>query len=111
MYLYLNIMSNFKNEFNTGVTKTVIELFKKVLSEKIENTPHKNPTQTGGVATNSPTNIQEEMVPGNVKLTKVHKYYDGTIYEGTIYEGVVDGKESEISFNIKDRTKPLPIEQ
>ena len=104
-------MSNFKNEFNTGVTKTVIELFKKVLSEKIEKTLHQPPTQTGGAATASSQNTQEKMVVGNVKLTKVHQYYDGTIYEGTIYEGVVDGKESEISFNIKDRTKPLPIEQ
>ena len=105
-------MSNLKNEFNTGVTKTVIELFKKVLSEKIENTSKElNPTQTGGAATASSQNTQEKMVVGNVTLTKVHQYYDGTIYEGTIYEGVVNGKESEISFNIKDRTKPLPIEQ
>lgn len=105
-------MSNLKNEFNTGVTKTVIELFKKVLSEKIENTSKElNPTQTGGAATGLKQVSQEKMKKGHVKLTKVHQYYDGTIYEGTIYEGVVDDKESEISFNIKDRTKPLPIEQ
>ena len=44
------------------------------------------------------------MEKGNVTLTKVHQYYDGTIYEGIIYEGNVGGRETEISFNIKDRT-------
>ena len=105
-------MSNFKNEFKAGFTKTVMELFKKVLSEKTENTSKElNPTQTGGMDPTSIESQQKTMKKGDVKLTKVHQYYDATIYEGIIYEGEVDGKESEILFNIKDRTKPLPIEE
>jgi len=98
-------MSNLKNEFNTGVTKTVIELFKKVL-QKAEQNAHKNTTQTGGMGP-APQMQQKEQVVGNVELTKVHQYYDATIYEGIIYEGNVNGRETEISFDITDRTAVL----
>ena len=111
-------MSNLKNEFNTGVTKTVIELFKKVL-QKAEQNAHKNTTQTGGMGP-APQMQQEqqeqqqqqqqqqqqekEQVVGNVELTKAHQYYDATIYEGIIYEGNINGRETEISVDITDRT-------
>ena len=106
-------MSNFKNEFKAGFTKTVMELFKKVLSEKTENTSKElNPTQTGGMDPTSIESQQKTMKKGDVKLTKVHQYYDATIYEGIIYEGIiyegnVNGRETEISFNITDRTAVL----
>ena len=56
--------------------------------------------QKGGSGSVEPA---EELKQGNVKLTNVSQYYDGTIYEGILNYA----KDYDISFNIKDRTKGL----
>ena len=92
-------MPNLRKDYTEGVGKTVLDLFKKVFQVKKEHvkkeaTKSQINTQTGGAV--------EELKQGHVKLTKVEQYYDGTIYEGILnYNATHD-----ISFNIKDRTKP-----
>jgi hypothetical protein len=118
-------MSNLNNDYELGVGKTVLELFKKVLQVRndhnsSENTK-KNINQTGGSAVDA-TPAVDAVVPSaapasaaavetktndtdsnmvNLTLTKVEQYYDGTIYEGSIN---LSDKEM-VLFNIKDRTK------
>ena len=98
-------MPNLRKDYTEGVGKTVLDLFKKVFQVKkahIEKEAMKSQinTQTGGaLGTENTTELKQ----GHVKLKKVEQYYDGTIYEGILnYD-----KDYDISFNIKDRTKPL----
>ena len=110
-------MPNLRNDYAEGVGRTVLDLFKKVFQIKkdhVEKQITKLPanTQTGGVGTpkakedvESKTDVNTHK-SGHVKLTNVAQYYDGTIYEGVInYDNTHD-----ISFNIKDRTKPQQTE-
>ena len=101
-------MPNLRKDYTEGVGKTVLDLFKKVFQVKkahVEKEIEKSQinTQTGGALGAEKTT---ELEQGHVKLTKVEQYYDGTIYEGILnYD-----KDYDISFNIKDRTKPLQTE-
>lgn len=103
-------MSNLSKDYELGVGKTVLELFKKVLKVRndYESSKDKKSTtsinQTGGAETDG--NIETKTRDsdsdiGMVNLTKVEQYYDGIIYEGSVN---LSDKEM-ILFNIKDRTK------
>ena len=102
-------MSNLSNDYELGVGKTVLELFKKVLKvrndyesskDKKSTTPTNLINQTGG-ADDIETKISDSNSDiGMVKLTKGEQYYDGTIYEG-----YVERDEDILLFNIIDRTK------
>lgn len=105
-------MPNLRKDYTEGVGKTVLDLFKKVFQVKkeyVEKEAMKSQinTQTGGAEPSTNDSKVKELKQGHVKLTKVEQYYDGTIYEGILnYNATHD-----ISFNIKDRTKPLKTEE
>ena len=106
-------MSNLSKDYELGVGKTVLELFKKVLKIRndYESSKDKKSTtstnlinQTGGAEPGNDIEIKTSEPDSDtsiVNLTKVEQYYDGTIYEGSVN---VTDKEI-ILFNIKDRTK------
>jgi hypothetical protein len=103
-------MSNLSKDYELGVGKTVLELFKKVLKVRndYESSKDKKSTtsinQTGGAEPggNIETKTRDsDSDIGMVNLTKVEQYYDGIIYEGSVN---LSDKEM-ILFNIKDRTK------
>lgn len=105
-------MSNLSKDYELGVGKTVLELFKKVLKVRndYESSKDKKSTtstnlinQTGGANDDSieTKTSESDSDIGMVNLTKVEQYYDGFIYEGSVN---LSDKEM-ILFNIKDRTK------
>ena len=102
-------MSNLSKDYELGVGKTVLELFKKVLKVRndYESSKDKKSTtstnlinQTGGANGDSIETKTGDSDIGMVNLIKGEQYYDGTIYEGSIN---LSGTEM-ILFNIKDRT-------
>jgi hypothetical protein len=106
-------MPNLRNDYAEGVGRTVLDLFKKVFQIKkdhVEKQITKLPanTQTGGAGPDEKVekveavDTDDHIKQGHVKLTNVAQYYDGTIYEGVINYDLTH----DISFNIKDRTKP-----
>jgi hypothetical protein len=99
---------NNQNQFKNGIKHTLLGLFKQVLLAKqaqeggaVEaKVPEvaEVPAAEAEVAEGYVKTEEGGAKPSNVKVSLYRKYYDGIVIEG-----IINGKEYDMEFNIKER--------